>query len=491
MTEEIYLLKDSFEVAQEIIAKIWLLVSEEIYDKEITLRSPTYALKEVLIVLLSTVECQYFRRDSPNDSFPEESSEPIAPPIDSWARNAIPTSKKLPAKLLSPISLSKAYASSKDSALQSRSQKNPGLKIQPVNLVNIEEFKPIPLFDPIQDFDEKEEFLRCIKERQMKIKQDAHDRVIELRAQEKQRRKLIMKDFNGVVPNFTHDSNGKVILITEFANPKTTDMDEINYKLINQEFKYNHISPEPQIYPEIDFKSTPAENLRKPKKLEPIQTHFHELYTENILNHLRLSPGVTLISPAENKSSHFLAKGDTIKNIKKHQTEKLINTQKLFNKFNTKQLASTNLLETVPELTSLSPRNTNFKGKMKFSSTREYKKSVKNVVKTPKDIKMAKELSPIDAFNLNIFTDKTWGMNPSYQEVKQPYKLPKTPTSKDMWELFGHIVTKNKDNMFTSTEELMPLTDRVKKPKDRPFIERKIKKTRQPPPPFGQTMSTV
>lgn len=58
-----------------------------------------------------------------------------------------------------------------------------------------------------------------------------------------------------------------------------------------------------------------------------------------------------------------------------------------------------------------------------------------------------------------------------------------------MRELYGDILKKPKDKPFITPKELWEnKAPQMKKPRDRPNIERVDKKTRMPPPPYGYTM---
>jgi hypothetical protein len=97
--------------------------------------------------------------------------------------------------------------------------------------------------------------------------------------------------------------------------------------------------------------------------------------------------------------------------------------------------------------------------------------------------------TPQELFNLEIIQNQAWGANPPPKTPVLVKQVPVKLGPSQMREIFGNIVKKPKDQPFVEPEELWKSrSELIKKPKERRFIDKVVKKKKNPPPPFGCTM---
>ena len=105
-----------------------------------------------------------------------------------------------------------------------RKPKNSPLKIK-------EDPVPFPMDVQIPEISDKEEFIRLKKERDFKRKQEEMKRLEALKLEEETKKKLLAKQLNGKGKDYTYDSNGKIIVISQFKNEKNL-LESTSYKLL-------------------------------------------------------------------------------------------------------------------------------------------------------------------------------------------------------------------------------------------------------------------
>jgi hypothetical protein len=322
--------------------------------------------------------------------------------------------------------------------------------------------------------------MRLKKERDFKRKQEENTRLEALKKEDENKRKLLAKQFNGKMKNFTYDCNGKILII----NPPKVEADlieKVDFQVIPEK-------------PEEKIKSLPrtGQSTRLPQErkkiLEPIlEKPLNKVHSLSILEHMRLAPGVTI------GTSNRVASTARIHDLPSTHFKRfeIPGTQPLkIPDFEPRSLKPLKLVETVSESVLTLPKiekPETFKSQIKTLS-RPSRKKPNQVKQYSKEMHASDNLSDYDKFNLAILNDLNWGRNPSTRNVKVPARVPKAMTAKDEWEIYGYLAKKPKDDPFISVEELWKLSSQKKKPRDRPFLEKVQNKTKPPPPPLGQTM---
>lgn len=475
-----------FMLAQETIELVMECVMKELYDKKIARKAIPYGINSVEYLILAVIESYYIRNDSEIEWEFDELEEPMPTLIDSWARSVIPVHKKF--KRQESI-VTSVLNDTKSNTFRTTFNKTKLLKknLKPTPQIYDEEAKIEPIDYKERSFDEHEEFMRLKKERDTKVKIAEKERLKQVKLEEKKKRNMIMLKFGGKVPNYTHDSKGGLIVITPLKSFKNSDYEQVGFKLKEPEEQEIETKSLPPIIEAFSPYITRNPTQLGHTKLEPLE-QTKKIKGAIDLDKLHLAPGVSLekLLSAEEAEHALLTKS-----LKKIQSErKLVNSQtKSLKKepVTLKPLQNSRLLESLPE-TSPDPLSHTLSNSQSLS-TLAIRKPSKDVVKVYKHLSGNEELTPVDIFNLKILTNKEWGLNPPYSIPKVLAKVPKTLTSRENWELYGHIMKKNLNNPFASSKDLLIIPEEFKKPRDRPFIEKKTHKSKQPPPPFGLTMS--
>ena len=469
-----------FEVAYEVIEESLNLFAEEIYNKEIKFRSRGFGVNCTIELIFAVVETGFLRKDLGDEDLDQEYFEPLPPDTDTWMRSAVPVHKKFVNKRVEktetiPQSDIKSTQSFKTSFYRTNTMQR--LMKKPSKI--FEEPVPFPMDIVEVEISDKEEFIRLKKERDFKRKQEEIERLESLKKEEEIKRKLLNKQFGGKMKNFTYDFNGKILIV----NPMKTErelLEKVEFSIVPD--------PKPEDYPKSVPRtehSTRVGNERK-KQLDPIiERPFKQVQSLSILEHIRLAPGVTIGPSSRPQNSSRVPESALKPSIKKHQ---LLPLNPIIPPLKPK---SSRLLESMSEAALTLPKisETLQKSTKRISNTQKTgKKKVNQVKQYTKEMKFTDNLNEIDKFNLAILSDREWGKNPPMKSVKIPARVPKAVTAKDQWEIFGYLGKKPKDDPFMTAEELWQVTSSLKKPRDRAYIEKVQHKTKNPPPPLGQSM---
>lgn len=312
-------LPESFEFAREIIEKVLENTTKILYDKEIGLKSRKYGILNTIELLFCMVESKYIRFDTGFFEDTEEIDEPITPLIDTWVRSSIPVHKKFKAQQVkietSMANENKSSVSFKTSFYRTNSMRKP--KNSPLKIK--EDPVPFPMDVQIPEISDKEEFIRLKKERDFKRKQEEMKRLEVLKLEEETKKKLLAKQLNGKGKDYTYDSNGKIIVISQFKNEKNL-LESTSYKftdnpeLVSKELIKNFYDPSPV--------------MKKFKVLEPIpEKPFKQSQSVTILDQLKLAPGVSIVSGPSKPVSSPRPRENT--RLAYTFTEPIIKTQKI------------------------------------------------------------------------------------------------------------------------------------------------------------------
>ena len=457
-----------FGLASEIIEILLENVVAEIYDRDIYKRSEKFGIIYILDVILSTVEWKYIRNDLGTVFDYVEDEEPMSNSIDTWARSVIPVHKKFkPPSIRDSDNIAlaldvKSTVSFKTSLYRTNSMK----RIKAPQEKPIKEGSlPYPMDFEMPIISDAEEFIRLKKERDFKKKQEENKRIDILKKEERAKKKLLSKQLNGKDKDFTYDCNGKLIIIVPFSTEKKV-IETMNYKVL---------SPKPPIVENLPKKSviaTPGLETKIRGLDPPLEKTYKLTQSINILEHLRLAPGVTLITEQTNSTT-------SARSLESRRAKKGADSESILNlKKSLKDLPSPQPIKNMALLETISENVKSLPKLPAVTNTYKYQKKLQaaDIVKAyNRESNRNLDLNSIDLFNLGILSNPQWGSNPAAKGVKLPLRMPKALTAKDKWELYGHMITKPKDTPFASSQELWSLTDTVKKPRDRPYMDRKQK----------------
>lgn len=479
-----------YALAQEVLDSALNQFSEVIYNKEIKFRARGFGVSYTLDLVLCVLESGFIRRETGCDIEDEEMPELCPPITDTWMRSSIPVHKKFVSpkiektERLETIPEAKSTVSFKTSFYRSNTLQK--LIRKPSKI--FEEPLPEPMEIDFIEISDAEEFMRLKKERDYKRKQEEIIRLEALKKEEDNKRKLLAKQFNGKMKNFTYDCNGKILIV----NPPKIEADLIE----KVEFK---VKDEEKFEDKIKSVPRTGQNTRnqfeRKKFLDPIvEKPMSKVYSLSILEHIRLAPGVSIGTSkrvANTARSGELASGP-VKKIETHgpglQSLRMPEpgSEIMKKKLKLAESASEAGLA-LPQIQSRKELSLGTKDKNKSKSKSDRKKS-NQIKQYSKEMAADDNLTDYDKFNLAILNDLTWGKNPATRSIKVPARVPKAMTAKDQWEIYGYLAKKPKDDPFISAEELWKLSSQKKKPRDRPFIEKVQTKTKPPAPPLGQTM---
>ena len=407
-----------------------------------------YAVSNTCLLIFNSIDFLFIRREIAEECELHENEEPEPCTSEAWARSVIPVKTKyVEPELLEPCSptlvlnVSNSFMKRTGNIFKNSFKKKDSKQFR---RIYDEEIKGIPIVIDEKPYDAHEEFLRIKKIRDEKRKEDEKVRLKALRQEEKRKKHLIMMQFRGNIPEYTHNSEGKLIFVTPIKNFSTKSLETVNYKV-----------SEPQVEQRIMRNDSIIDSSPR-----PLESVFHrplfDKVSANIIENLQLSPGVTLkrhevtgsvqIGVSEQGKSELLtAKSETNLKVPVAGLKAVKSPVKpvgSFEKCKTERVLS---------------NKTSWKSKY----------SIKNIIKSSKELEQMQSLSPVDKFNLGIVSNATWGVNPSLRQLKLPARVPKDNDLKDDWEVFGHIYRKPKDNLFATPMELIAKSDQLKKPKDR------------------------
>lgn len=484
-------LADAAMCAEDIIERVLDEGAEILYDKDVYERSHKFGIENTLNLIIAVVEIKYARYDPGPALIDEELEEPEPPCIDTWVRSAITIHKKFrtvdkeKAETFIPTETktSMSFKSTFTRMNSMRKQKPPVVKIHEIAV-------PIPMNLPEPEVSDEEEYMRLKKERDYKRKMDDLARQEAVKKEEENNKRLLAKQLLGKSKNFTFDYQGGIIIVSQPAIDK--DGEKIGYKITETILEEAKESPKPS--PRGAHSSLPTE--RKPRMLEPIiDKQFKQIQSLSILDHIRLAPGVSIVSGNNTKSIPSLRGIDYLGSKKSPKNEMATKSSKASKDTDTekeksaqfiqKPIKNMNLLDSLSENTASMP-NLPINIKRKLAPLVKESDQVKQY---SLEMRNRDNLTAFDKFNLAIMTNSEWGKNPPTRAPKLPANLPKVATARDRWEIYGHIPKKPKSRPFMTTQELMEFASNIKKPRDRPFIEKVEHKVKPPPPPFGQTMN--
>ena len=442
-------LENCFDLIDRTISNILTTVIETSYLNQIKQKVVPYAVSNTCLLIFNSIDFLFIRREIAEPCELQEHNEPQPCTSEAWARSVIPVKIKY-VEPVEPCSLSLALSASNSFMKRTGNIfKNSFKKKDSKQFSKIydEQVKGTPILADEKPYDAHEEFLRIKKIRDEKRKEDEKVRLKALRQEEKRKKHLIMMQFRGKVPEYTHSSEGKLIFVTPIKTFSTNSLETVNYKVSE---------------PPADQRVTRSDSIQD-LPARPVEAVFHrplfDKVSANIIENLQLSPGVSLkrhevpvsvqIGIAEQgKSDLMTAKSEPSLKVPLAALKTLKSPAKPANPAESVEKCKTERV--------LSDK-TSWKSKY----------SIKNIIKSSKELDQMQSLSPVDKFNLGIVSNATWGVNPSLRQLKLPARVPKDNNLKDDWEVFGHIYRKPKDNLFATKMELIAKNDQLKKPKDR------------------------
>ena len=140
-----------------------------------------------------------------------------------------------------------------------------------------------------------------------------------MKLEEETKKKLLAKQLNGKGKDYTYDSNGKIIVISQFKNEKNL-LESTSYKFTDN----------PELVSKELIKSSydPTPAMKKFKALEPIpEKPFKQSQSVTILDQLKLAPGVSIVSGPPKPVSSPRPRENT--RLAYTFTEPIIKTQKI------------------------------------------------------------------------------------------------------------------------------------------------------------------
>ena len=384
-------LPESFEFARETIEKVLENTTKILYDKEIGLKSRKYGILNTIELLFCMVESKYIRFDTGFFEDTEEIDEPITPLIDTWVRSSIPVHKKFKAQQVkietSMANENKSSVSFKTSFYRTNSMRKP--KNSPLKIK--EDPVPFPMDVQIPEISDKEEFIRLKKERDFKRKQEEMKRLEALKLEEETKKKLLAKQLNGKGKDYTYDSNGKIIVISQFKNEKNL-LESTSYKFTDN----------PELVSKELIKSSydPTPVMKKFKALEPIpEKPFKQSQSVTILDQLKLAPGVSIVSGPPKPVSSPRPRENT--RLAYTFTEPIIKTQKIpkiLPAIPVKNMPFMDIFNQTSDPTDT--KQPKYEDKKLTNTT-----SVDKIKQYTKDMIKSNNLNSIDIFNLGILSN--------------------------------------------------------------------------------------
>lgn len=499
--------KNSEQLSHEIVEKIVEKGSEMLYDNYISTKSIPFTVYSNLSLLASLVEAATMRHEPSGYSIWPEDSEPVASPIDNWARQMIPVITKVkmpqvePSISFAPDMKSVKSHSSRRSAMTrlGKTSKNPkGLENSSIE----EGIIPVPIPQEKTELDEEEENLRQRKEREMKRKKEENERLKKIKDEELDKEKKLLKESEDIKKKlFTYDHNGKII----YVNPvKCENLPEnfVGVKYVSQEPVLEEKKQKPRKKSAKDFsyvkrvKTAPAHEREWVKNVTNIQPSLIEV--------IALNPNVTFVEGNRTKYPPVEKAEDgktmtrkeyvmTYQNKPEFQSSEVLIDKKSSSISSLDSVkrghdSKKDIFEIIPDYNELPQTDQNISRNRK-SATPARSLTHGRIVQYGAGTKLDLSAGPLEKFNSDILNNRNWGINPPLKDPILIERLPKKPDSRQLREVYGNIIKKPKDDPFISANELWQSKgQKLKRPRDRPFIERVEKKTRMPPPPYGFTM---
>jgi hypothetical protein len=499
-------LHDSIIVAHSIIDHILNLGAEKLYDEHISELSKPFSAKFMTDLLLCTLEQEFIRREVCTENEWKEALEPSPCSIDTWARNAVPVRQKIiapnPEALLVQASDTRSMKSFKSgrstrSAMGKRALKRTTLNTGKASLAIDEDPQPFPMNLVTVVLTEEEENLRMKKENEIKRKNDEAARKKKMDDEMDELDKKLKKDAAEMKNKpITYDCNGGIMFVN---HPR---YDAIPKLLTEAEFTCNerkselppigHSKKSKRKFEDIRVKTAPVREQDWVKNMTALGPALFDVIKLN--NGVTISDGTRTKYPqiTHSASQRTFTRKDYAQyslNLKLPIGQIPIPLDKKSNQShdslkNSSRISSKrDALEEIPE----------YEGVDFIEESEDFELPLKpgaggKIQKFGQSSRLDEE-NPIEKFNKDIVKNKQWGANPALKKPLIIEKIGKKPSDKDLKDIYGDILKKPKDQPFITVEELWkghPV--KLKKPRDRPHIEKIHKKSRPPPPPYGFTM---
>ena len=507
-------LKNAECIAQESIDHIITSGAEMLYQRYITIKSVPYSVSLTLHLFASLFELQNIRHEPAAFESWSEDCQPSPSPIDNWARNTVPVITKVkipksePATTFAPDMKSVKSYSSRRSAMP-RLPKSNSIKNKVAETSSIEEgIIAVAIPEDKNEVNAEEEFLRQVKEREMKKRREDADRLKKMKEEEAEKEKKLQKEAEDMKKKvFTYDHRGKIIYINQVKFESLPEhFNECRY--VSQEPVKEEKKAKPRKKSTNDFstvkrvKTAPIHEREWVKNVTSIQP--------SLIEAISLNPNVTFIDgnrtkfpPAEKaEEGRTMTRKEYVMNYQTKQEnanltgnfekngkdEKKSSTLSSFDSGRKGMDSKKDIFEIIPDYENLpQDKEDNVRGNRSVPPARS--KTHGRIVQYGTGNKLDSSLGPMDKFNSDILNNRNWGVNPPLKEPIIIERKPLKPDMKQLRDVYGNILRKPKDAPFISASELWQVNEKkLKKPRDRPFIERIEKKTRMPPPPYGFTM---
>ena len=511
------LLKNAEYMAEESITQIIKSGAEMLYEHYITIKCVPYSVNFTLSTFSSLFELHNIRHEASGFESWVEEFEPIPSPIDNWARNTVPVITKVklpksePATTFAPDTKSVKSYSSRRSVMH-RLPKSNSIKNKAAEAASIEEgIMPVPIPQDKTEVNEEEEFLRQMKEREMKKRREDAERLKKMKEEEVEKEKKLQKEVEDMKKKvFTYDHSGKIIYVNQV---KFENLPE-NYnecKYVSQEpvVEENKVKPRKKSANEFTsvkrVKTAPMYEREWVKNLTSVQP--------SLIEAISLNPNVTYIEgnrtkyPPVEKSEEgramtrkeyvmtYQAKQENVNfNERPEKTLKDDRKSSTISSFESGRKgmdSKKDIFEIIPDYEELpKEKEDNTRGNKSVPPARSMTHG--RIVQYGTGNKLDSSFGPTDKFNSEILNNRNWGVNPPLRDPIIIERRPMKPDLKQLRDVYGNILKKPKDVPFISASELWKVNEKkLKKPRDRPFIERIEKKTRMPAPPYGFTMINV
>ena len=507
-------LKNAEYLAQESIDQIITSGADLLYERYITIKSVPYSVSLSLNLFASLFELHSVRHEPSGFEVWSEDSEPGASPIDNWARNTVPVITKVklpksePTTTFAPDTKSVKSYSSRRSGMP-RLPKSSSIKTKVAETSSIDEgIIPVPIPEDKSEVNEEEEFLRQVKEREMKKRREDADRLKKMKDEEVEKEKKLQKEAEDMRKKvFTYDHRGKIIYVNQ-----------VKVESLPESFnECRYVSQEPVVEEKkVKPRKKSANDFTSVKRVKTAPVHERE-WVKNVtsiqpslIEAISLNPNVTFIDGSRTKyppvekadegktmtRKEYIMNYQTkqenvnfIENLEKNgKDEKRSSTLSSFDSGRKGMDSKKDIFEIIPDYENLpQDKGDNVRGNRSVPPARS--KTHGRIVQYGTGNKLDSSLGPMDKFNSDILNNRNWGVNPPLKEPIIIERRPLKPDMKQLRDVYGNILKKPKDVPFISASELWQENEKkLKKPRDRPFIERIEKKTRMPPPPYGFTM---
>lgn len=502
-------LHDAILASHQAIDLILTQGGEILYSEYIGELSRPFTVKFINDLLLSILEQEHIRREVSLEAEWAEVPEPSPCSIDTWARNSIPVIQKLvaptPEHLQVQASDTKSMKSFKSgrstrSAMGRRAVNKNALSMTGKTSNTIDETpQAFPINIPVVVLTEEEENLRIKKENEIKRKMDeaARKKKIDDEMEELEKRlrkeandlknKPITYDCNGGIMYVNHpryDAIPKLLAETEYLHDKKGELPPLPLPLNSKKKK---------IVEDLRVKTAPVREQDWVKNMTAVGPALFDI--------IKLNNGVTLSDGNRTKYpqiTHSASQRTLTRKDYNHYTlsvkspvngvppliDKKSNLSQDSFKNSSRISSKRDVLEEIPE----------YEGVDLIDESEEFDLAIKphksrGNIRTFTSSGKIDEDNPIEVFNKNIVGNKQWGINPAMKKPLIVEKIGKRPNDRGLKDIYGDILKKPKDQPFITVDELWKThAVKLKKPRDRPNIEKIEKKSRPPPPPYGFTM---